>query len=412
MLFQFNQYSSLLLIFFVHGLVYAILLLRKGFIFETRSDKWLSLFLLLCILFITPWMIGFAGWYDHQPYRDILFYTPFHQLYFIGPVVFFYVQSLLNPLFRFGKKDWFHLLPGLLYLLWSVAVVITDKLVLKKYYLMNGFADPDFETWYQASGLLSMLFYFAISLRYYLLYKKMIVQLVSYADTVLFKWVRHFLLAFLLMLIFRICSSLFAKFIPALNTYMQDWWFYLIFAIIFYYIAINGYANSIEIKVPFRLNLLGYKPILLLPPLPGSNSNITEEATVLEINNEPASSPADKDLIDTWKPKIIFLLQQEKIYEDAELTLTQMAKKLKTNPSLLSKVINQGFSQNFNDFVNFYRIEAVKEKLNKGEQQRQTLLGIAYDCGFNSKATFNRAFKKITGRSPKDWLNGNKTNEP
>lgn len=114
MLFQFGFYSSLLLIFFVHGLVYSGLLWRKSIINESRSDKWLALFLLLCSLFIAPWMIGFAGWYDAQPYRDILFYTPFQQLYFIGPVVFFYVQSLLNPSFRFGKKEWLHLLPGIL----------------------------------------------------------------------------------------------------------------------------------------------------------------------------------------------------------------------------------------------------------------------------------------------------------
>jgi AraC-like DNA-binding protein len=67
-------------------------------------------------------------------------------------------------------------------------------------------------------------------------------------------------------------------------------------------------------------------------------------------------------------------------------------------------MINQGFQQNFNDFINNYRIEAVKQKLQLGEQKTQTLLGIAYDCGFNSKATFNRAFKKVTGVSPKEWL--------
>jgi hypothetical protein len=48
---------------------------------ESISDKWLSIFLLLCVLYISPWMLGFAGWYDNQPYRDILFYIPFQQLY-------------------------------------------------------------------------------------------------------------------------------------------------------------------------------------------------------------------------------------------------------------------------------------------------------------------------------------------
>lgn len=97
-------------------------------------------------------------------------------------------------------------------------------------------------------------------------------------------------------------------------------------------------------------------------------------------------------------------MDDEKIYEEPELTLSLLAKKLQTNTSVLSRVINQGFGSSFNDFINACRINAVKEKLQAGEQQTQTLLGIAFDCGFNSKATFNRAFKKATGLSPKEWL--------
>lgn len=100
-------------------------------------------------------------------------------------------------------------------------------------------------------------------------------------------------------------------------------------------------------------------------------------------------------------------MQQDELYKDAELTLSQLAKNLSTNSSVLSKVVNQGFGLNFNDFVNEYRVKAVTELLKAGEQKNQTLLGIAFDCGFNSKATFNRAFKKQTGLSPKEWLEKN-----
>jgi AraC-like DNA-binding protein len=111
-------------------------------------------------------------------------------------------------------------------------------------------------------------------------------------------------------------------------------------------------------------------------------------------------------MLDEWKPKIRSYIVDQQAYQDPELSLTQVSKALKTNPTIISKVINQGFQLNFNDFINQYRIEAVKDKLKAGEQKTQTLLGIAYDCGFNSKATFNRAFKKVTGLSPKQWLEG------
>ena len=404
--FEFGFYSSLLLIFFVHGLIYSILLYRKSILNDSHSDKWLSFFLLLCSLYIAPWMLGFAGWYDTQPYRDFLFYIPFQQLYFIGPAIFFYIQSLLNPSFKFGKKDWLHLLPGMLYLFYSIIIVVTDKLILKEYYFLADGSDRDFDAWYQYSGFISMVWYFILSLRYYQLYKKLMKQVISYADVVLFKWVRNFLLAFLLMQLLQMAFYLFSSIFPFLTSYVGNWWYFFSFAIIFYYIAITGYSNSIETKVPFKLNLLANKPQLLLQSsfqfnFPGNTYPAPE---IIEIEQVEMEKKEDKLLMVEWKSKITALLQGEKVYHDPELSLTQLAKMLKTNPSVISKVINQGFQLNFNDYINRYRVEAVKEKLQAGEQKLQTLLSIAFDCGFNSKATFNRAFKKNTGFTPKDWI--------
>jgi hypothetical protein len=150
--------------------------------------------------------------------------------------------------------------------LFSVIMFITDKLVLHKYYFLASEQDPEFDNWYQYAGFFSMFIYFLMALRYYNLYKKLVVQVISYADTVLFKWVQNFLYAFLAMLILRllfyVCS--FFTVFQSLR-YIGPWWEYFSFAIVFYYIAITGYANSIETKVPFKLNLLNYKPTLLLP---------------------------------------------------------------------------------------------------------------------------------------------------
>ncbi len=397
MFFQFGRYSSLLLIFFVHGLVYAVMLYQKGVNNETRSDKWLSFFLVLCILYIAPWMVGFGGWYDKQPYRDILFYTPFQHLFLIGPVIFFYVQSLLNPSFKFTKKHWLHFLPGLLYLLFSVTMVVADKLILKRYFFLANGADPDFDTWYQVLGFISMLGYFYASLRYYNGYKRFIVQVISYADKVMFTWVHRFLLAFFCMLLLRLAFFIGGIFVE--GGYTDLWWYFFMFAIIFYYIAITGYANSVEAKVAYKPNLLVNKPQLLI----GFNSNnesFIEDAEVIEIN----STQKTDEGVSILKDKILQEVVVNKLYEDPELSLSQLAKVLKTNASVLSKSVNQGFLMNFNDFINHYRVNAVIEKLKAGEHKTQTLLGIAYDCGFNSKATFNRAFKKATNLSPKDWI--------
>lgn len=146
-------------------------------------------------------MLGFAGWYNNQSYRDILFYTPFQHLLWIGPIIFFYIQSLLNPSFEFSKKEALHILPKLLYLFYSIAIWIYDKFIFGDYYFYESDMDKDFEQWYQKLDLLSMIVYFILSIRYYNVYKKLMFQVVSFADSVLFKYIQTYLIAFLMLLL-------------------------------------------------------------------------------------------------------------------------------------------------------------------------------------------------------------------
>jgi AraC-like DNA-binding protein len=148
------------------------------------------------------------------------------------------------------------------------------------------------------------------------------------------------------------------------------------------------------------MSVFDKNPILL------TDTSVTEkeEEAIIDIEHELIEA-ANSPEIELWKSKIQEALLTEKLYENPELTLAEIAKKLETNASVISKAINQGFQMNFNDLINFYRVEAVKKKLEQGEHKKSTLLGIAFDCGFNSKATFNRAFKKNTRISPKEYLN-------
>ena len=98
------------------------------------------------------------------------------------------------------------------------------------------------------------------------------------------------------------------------------------------------------------------------------------------------------------------------MFKNPRLTLRDVAQELETTTKTISAVVNSGFNMNFNDFVNHYRIEAIKQKMENQEHLTTTLLGIAYDSGFNSKATFNRAFKKYTSLSPKEYLDQMKEN--
>ncbi len=378
------------------------MLWRRGVKQDRFNDKLLGTFLFLAALYVVPWMTGFAGWYmPNTIYREILFYTPFIHGLFIGPLVYFYVKSVTNYRFQFSKKDLLHLIPGFAYLLWCVIVVVVDKLIVKKYYLMNGNNDPDFDEWYQWLQNISIIIYLLLSIRFYKQYKQYVMYEFSFADVANLNWLRNFIIAFCIITILPLLQKL-LQLIPAFHNldYVGSWYYFFAFAVVVYYIAINGFNAVI---VPLRKLL--FEPELLLqyyqPKLLNAPPLKTEEAE-FEIITQQTNTE-----LESWKQTIIALMQNEKLYEDAELTLSQLAKQLSTNTSVLSKIINTGFKLNFNDFVNEYRVNALMEKLKAGEQKKQTLLGIAFDCGFNSKATFNRAFKKQTGLSPKEWMEKN-----
>ena len=401
MIYDFNFYSSLLLVTFLQGIIYSFLLLKKGIQTGNKSNYWLSIFVFLCSLYVAPWMLGFAGWYDNQPYRDFMFYTPFQHLFFIGPIIYFYTQSLLNQSFKFNKKHFIHLIPGILYLIYNLIIWIYDKLILKEYYFYENGIDKDFDPWYQIAGQISMFFYFILTLLYYNRYKKIIVQVASNVDEVLFKWIKNYLIAFLIMLLLPHIFDVINYFYPNVNSYKGGWWFYLTFSLVLYYIAVTGYSNAVHSKIGFKMSVFDSKPILLLN---SSFDTFNANDNVIDIDYEEHFEKKSEE-IGLWKQQIEMLIQSEKLYQNPELSLTEVARKLQTNTSIISKAINQGFAMNFNDFINKYRIEAVKAKFANGEHKKATLLGIAYDCGFNSKATFNRAFKKNTNYSPKDYLN-------
>ncbi|ADY52787.1 transcriptional regulator, AraC family [Pseudopedobacter saltans DSM 12145] len=98
------------------------------------------------------------------------------------------------------------------------------------------------------------------------------------------------------------------------------------------------------------------------------------------------------------------LMLAERPYSNPELTLLDLAQQVHVHPNTLSQVINSIEQRNFFDYINAHRVEAFKQAILLPENQKFTLLSIAFDCGFNSKTSFNRNFKKVTGLSPSEYL--------
>ncbi|MDQ1351253.1 MAG: Helix-turn-helix protein [Acidobacteriota bacterium] len=111
-------------------------------------------------------------------------------------------------------------------------------------------------------------------------------------------------------------------------------------------------------------------------------------------------------------PRLLQLMEKEKVYLKADLSLKSLAQRLNVHYNYLSQIINEQLHQGFNDFINSYRIEEAKRKLLDPAEDNKTILDIAYDTGFYSKSVFNTAFKKFTGMTPSEFKKDKKKREP
>lgn len=99
-------------------------------------------------------------------------------------------------------------------------------------------------------------------------------------------------------------------------------------------------------------------------------------------------------------------MEQTEVFRDGELTLEQLAERLALTPHELSQLINQSFGVNLQEYLNGYRVQALKTAISADSSQASNILDLAFAAGFNSKSSLNRVFKKHTGMTPTQFRGG------
>jgi len=112
----------------------------------------------------------------------------------------------------------------------------------------------------------------------------------------------------------------------------------------------------------------------------------------------------DEKQLESYTNRLLEYMATEKPYRDAGLSLRQLAQQLGLSANQLSLVINEGQGKNFNHFVNHYRVEEFKQLAKDPNRSHLTIVGLAFECGFNSKTVFNTYFKQHTGLTPSAFL--------
>jgi AraC-like DNA-binding protein len=371
----FNAYSTLLALGFIQGAVYALLLWVRGIRNERSSDILLGWLLVAACVEILPYTLGFLGinilW-------ERLFFFPHSMGMLIGPLFYFYFIVQTNSEFRFSRKHILHLAPFLLVagyhlIIWLMGkdfVMAWDAEVHRGYHI---------NTLEEVGYFISNITYFMLALKLYTAYRKWTPTMFSDPDSISFSWYRNFLISIGLAIAFswlmRVVDSYWN--LP----YQQDWWDKVFVIFIIYYISISGYSQSQRQRIVYAgINRELAKPIITL---------------------------ADDHLLNN---KLQTSMQDQKLYRKSDLSLHELAGLLDCTASKLSAHINTAHQKNFNDFINSYRVQEVKQMLEAGKHKTLSLLGIGLDAGFNSKATFNRVFKKLTGMTPNEYVKGNGRN--
>lgn len=106
--------------------------------------------------------------------------------------------------------------------------------------------------------------------------------------------------------------------------------------------------------------------------------------------------------------KLMDFIEAEKPYLDTQLSLGSLAQNIQLHPNKLSWLINEKTGMNFNEFMNQYRLAHFKDIALDTKNSHLTILGLAYESGFNSKTVFNTYFKKAEGTTPGNWIKMNK----
>ncbi len=414
MLFNFGAHSSLLLPAVATGLIATGWLLLRALRRRTLTDALLALLLAVPTLSIAQQMLGHAGWYDGPVgYRTAMLYVPWQLNLFLGPAYYLYFRSLTNQEFRLWPRAWWHLLPGLLQLgllagalgydlLWPLGARgphLPDPLGAK------GPALAAVEDLRHYLGYLQYVLLPAYCWRVladYQRYTRYLHDNFSDTERLRFAGLRQLLLVQVLALVL---SQLFT---------LADWkfglsdaaswnYFFLRGLLVYWLIAVGLQANYAAATTPLRFDTDPADPPLM--PEPGAELSPAPVATSPGAPAPPAAERPAPELAPellAWRDKLLALMTEEQPWLEPELTLTEVAKRLRITPGLLSKVINSGCGQNFNDFVNAYRVREAQRLLADPRFAHYSLVGVALESGFNSRSTFNRVFKKVVGRAPSE----------
>ncbi len=333
----------------------------------------------LAVIFL---LITINSYYVFQFYdSDDFYYVPyFSELNYAIPLLYgtllwFYSRALTNARFAFTKIDGLHFLPFIIF-----SCIIISPLLLGTTLIESKHVG------YPFIKLLITPFYLFGTLLLLKKYRKQLKEAYSYELEVNLMWLTWIVAGAIVLWLIATSGYIYNIFSDQQMTLLFD--FYVIGFLAIYLFALTYVAIT-------RTDIFSKYTEKVIP----TKIAEIEPDEIAEI--EPITGHYSEELKNLKK-----IVEDKELYLDPLLSINKLSEITKIPQYKISKILNSQLDQSFYDFINGYRIEAVKTQMDNGAADDLSILGIAMDCGFNSKASFNRVFKKREGITPSQYLKG------
>lgn len=333
------------------------------------SNKLLALFLFVIGANIFEGLL-YKSFYMKHP--EFAFYIN-NTASLIAPVLYLYVRTLAYKITKLKWSDLIHLLMYTVLVVWSFfeyhLLPSNEQLTI----LTTGVGFN--ELLMKIIGAMmytQLLIYLILTIRLIIRYKKLVRENYSEDSKVNSSWLSQIVVVFLIIVLLAVIENVIE------SNFSSETYENTLLIIFFGYLVFINWIIFKALKVPQLFQ------------------GIDKDVELAKEMDQGTLTEADKQILD----KLNEYMLNEKPYLNSTLTLRQLAKNIELSSRELSILINNHLNQNFFDYVNTFRIENTKQKLIDLAYKDHTVLELMYDSGFNSKSSFNTAFRKVTGLAP------------
>lgn len=373
------SFVNLFIIFALLGVGQALflVLLLLGFRQKDQLPNFfLSILLIDFSIGLLGTTLGASGYYEKWPHL-IRVAEPFVFMY--GPLLYLYVRSLTKNLISW--RSLLHFIPFVL------ALIITIPFFLKSgpekiAFVESYFKQPELIP--EAFGIVTIRLFHLLTyilLSFYLLkkYKAQLLNQFSNIEKISFDWLRKLLIGFAILVgaSWLMYSLILGGWISLLDS--------------------NIISSALVAIVIYTIGYMGFRHMRLRMEAKYAH---LEPLTEAPVSLKVPESPFDETHTLRVQKKLNELMNDQKLYTQPDLSLKSLAEQVGIQAYQLSQFLNRELNQTFFDYVNQYRIEEVKRLLASPSQKQYTIFALAMDAGFNSKSSFNEAFKRYTGKTP------------